>query len=232
MAEKSSPTGAAGPSRRKPKAVAPEHASSVTQSSAPVVNVGQRLRTLRDEQGLSLRALAEKSSLATNTLSQIENGKTSPSVSTLQQIAGALDVPMMAFFEVEDSHIHVAHTKAGRRPRAAFAHGILEDLSAGMAQHKVEPFIVILEPHAGSGSQPIVHTGYEFFYCLQGRFTYTIGERTYLLEPGDSLLFESHLPHHWQNVEAEPSRAILVLYPTDERDRPTERHFAKQLPSH
>jgi quercetin dioxygenase-like cupin family protein len=55
--------------------------------------------------------------------------------------------------------------------------------------------------------------------------TYTIQDRTYLLESGDSLLFESHLPHHWQNVEAAPSQALLVLCPSDARDRPTESHF-------
>ena len=55
---------------------------------------------------------------------------------------------------------------------------------------------------------------------------YTVEERSFLLEPGDSLVFESHLPHRWQNVDTGPSQAILVLYPTDERDRPTERHFA------
>lgn len=64
-------------------------------------SLGNRLRELRRQQGLSLRALAEKSGLSANTLSLIENGKTSPSVATLQQIALALNIPITAFFEIK-----------------------------------------------------------------------------------------------------------------------------------
>jgi transcriptional regulator with XRE-family HTH domain len=200
----------------------------IDQSPTSEINVGRRLRALRDERDLSARVLAEKSGLAVNTLSLIENSKTSPSVSTLQQIAVALDVPITEFFETDVPKSSVAHIRADQRPRAAFAHGTLEDLGAGITHRAVEPFVVILEPNMGSGPNPIVHTGFEFVYCLEGRIAYTIEERTYLLEAGDSLLFESHLPHRWQNVDATASRAILVLYPTDERDRPTERHFRRK----
>jgi len=165
-----------------------------------------------------------------NTLSLIENGKTSPSVSTLQQLAVALAVPITAFFETNAPKNKIAYIKVGHRPRAAFAHGTLEDLGAGLVDRIVEPFLVTLEPNAGSGPHPIVHTGHEFVFCLKGRLVYTIEDRTYLLEPGDSLLFESHLPHRWQNVDAEPAQALLVLCPSDTRDRPTERHFAPGEP--
>jgi transcriptional regulator with XRE-family HTH domain len=190
------------------------------------VNAGRRLRELRIERGLSIRALAQQSGLNVNTLSLIENSKTSPSVSTLQQIAVALDVPITAFFETDAPKNNVAYIRAGHRPRATFAHGTLEDLGAGLTDRAVEPFVVMLQPHTDSGPHPIVHTGYEFVFCLKGSITYTIEERVYVLEPGDSLLFESHLPHRWQNADAERSQAILVLYPLDARDRPTERHFA------
>jgi transcriptional regulator with XRE-family HTH domain len=187
--------------------------------------VGQRLRELRAEHDLSIRALAEQSGLAVNTLSLIENNKTSPSVSTLQQISAALKVPITAFFETVAPKNSVSYVKAGQRRIAAFSHGTLQDLGSGLTSRAVEPFLVTLEPNAGSGANPIVHTGHEFVYCLTGRIVYTIEERTFLLEPGDSLLFESHLPHRWQNADAGPSQALLVLYPADERDRPTERHF-------
>jgi quercetin dioxygenase-like cupin family protein len=107
-----------------------------------------------------------------------------------------------------------------------FQHGTLEDLGAGMSDRAVQPFLVTLEPNSGSGPEQIVHTGYEFLFCIKGRITYTVEEHVYLLEPGDSLLFESHLPHRWYNVEPEQSQALLVLYPTDARDRPTDRHFS------
>ena len=192
---------------------------------APEVDVGSRLRELRTERDLSLRALAEKSGLSINTLGLIENGKTSPSVSTLQQVALALEVPITAFFETNVPESRIAHIKAIHRPRVAFEHGTLEDLGAGLTDRAVEPFVVRLEPFANSGPNPIVHTGYEFVFCLEGRIAYTIEAQTYLLEPGDSLLFESHLPHRWQNVGEVPSQSLLVLFPTDARDRPTEHHF-------
>jgi transcriptional regulator with XRE-family HTH domain len=205
--------------------------AGTTQASiVPEVNVGQRMRELRLERNLSIRALAERSGLNVNTFSLIENGKTSPSVSTLQQIAAALEVPITAFFETDAPKNSIAHITARKRPRAAFAHGVLEDLGAGLTNRVVEPFVVTLEPHANSGPHPIVHTGFEFVFCLQGRISYTIEDHAYQLDPGDSLLFESHLPHQWQNLHEQASQALLVLYPTDARDRPTERHFTAKEP--
>jgi quercetin dioxygenase-like cupin family protein len=54
---------------------------------------------------------------------------------------------------------------------------------------------------------------------------YVIDEKPYLLEPSDSLVFESHLPHRWKNISEGESQIILVLYPTDEREEPGGRHF-------
>jgi transcriptional regulator with XRE-family HTH domain len=200
---------------------------TISNGSQPAleVDVGSRLRELRTERDLSIRALAEKSSLSINTLGLIEHGKTSPSVSTLQQVALALEVPITAFFETNVPKSRIAHIKTIHRPRVAFEHGTLEDLGAGLTDRAVEPFVVRLEPFANSGPNPIVHTGYEFVFCLEGRIAYTIEAQTYLLEPGDSLLFESHLPHRWQNVGEVPSQSLLVLFPTDARDRPTKHHF-------
>lgn len=191
------------------------------------IDVGARLRMLRAGAGLSIRALAELSKLNVNTLSLIENGKTSPSVSTLQQLAGALGVPVTEFFVTEGGNETVVYQKNGGRPRALFEHGTMEDLGAGMARFGAEPLIVTLETGADSGKNPIVHTGREFVYCLEGRVAYSVDTETYLLEPGDSLLFEAYLPHHWKNADDTPSRVLLVLCPLDERDQPTQRHFAR-----
>jgi transcriptional regulator with XRE-family HTH domain len=190
------------------------------------INVGRELRSLCAQRGLSMRALAEKSGLAVNTLSLIQNGKTSPSVSTLQQLAFALDVPVTAFFKNDFPKSQVAFIKAGEHPGAAFAHGTLGDLGGGLKDSSIEPFIMTMKPDSTSGTHPIVHTGHEFVYCLEGRIVYVIENQTYRLELGDSLLFESHLPHSWQNVEEVSARAILILCPLDYRDNPTQLHFS------
>jgi len=193
------------------------------------VNVGRNLRALRTERNLSIRVLAEQSGLNINTLSLIENGKSSPSVSTLQQLAAALDIPIIAFFKTDQQPNRISFQKAGRRPLAAFAYGSLEDLGEGLTLHGGQPFLVTLEPFAGSGSMPIVHTGHEFVFCLEGCLEYILEEQSYLLEAGDSLIFEAHLPHCWRNAGPTPSRSLLIMCPADGNDRPTERHFKSEL---
>jgi len=68
----------------------------------------------------------------------------------------------------------------------------------------------------------------EFVYCLEGRISYEVDGEAFTLDPGDSLLFEAHLPHSWRNAENSPSRSLLILCPSDERDHPDERHFIKE----
>ena len=74
---------------------------------------------------------------------------------------------------------------------------------------------------------PIVHTGREFVYCLEGNIAYTVDSEMYTLGPGDSLFFEAYLPHRWKNVDSTPSRVLLMLCSSDERDQPVQRHFAR-----
>ena len=194
-------------------------------NSTPEVDVGRRLRELRAEKSLSIRALAELSGLNVNTLSLIENNKTSPSVSTIQKVAEALQAPIAAFFEVEGEQQPVIYQKAGHRPAAPFTHGKLEDLGSGFTQLGLEPFLISLDPHANSGEMPIVHTGLEFVYCLKNQIVYSVENQVYPLEPGDSLLFEAHLPHSWSNPASVPSLALLVLSPAPEDDRSRREHF-------
>lgn len=202
-----------------------ESESAASGALASEIDVGRHLRELRAQHGMSIRSLAKVSRLNVNTLSLIENSRTSPSVSTLQQLASALDIPITAFFETDTPKNNISYQKAGQRPRVAFAHGTLEDLGAGLTLRGGQPFLVTLEPKANSGSTPIVHTGLELVFCLEGHLSYTIEERVYPLDPGDSLLFEAYLPHYWQNTGETASRSLLIMCPTDESDHPTERHF-------
>ena len=90
-----------------------------------------------------------------------------------------------------------------------------------------EPLILTLRARSHSGQVPIVHTGREFVYCLEGSVRYLVDGQEYLLEPGDSLVFEAYLPHRWINSNNSRSRVLLVLCPTDARDSPKERHFLR-----
>ena len=189
------------------------------------VDVGRRLRELRSDRGLSIRALAEKSGLNVNTISLIENGKTSPSVSTLQQIATALELPINVFFQSETPPLRIVYQKAADRSEATIDHGKLADLGAGFNYPGLELFVVDLQPGANSGKTHIVHTGLEFVYCLEGSTGYEVNGQMFVLERGDSLLFEAYLPHRWRNAGETPSRFLLFTCPAAEREQPDERHF-------
>ena len=197
-----------------------------TEAPIPAeINVGLRLRELRTIQGLSIRSLAEMSGLNFNTLSLIENEKTSPNVNTLQQLATALRVPMTAFFDHSITQKEVVFQKNGQRPRTLFPHGELEDLGGGLALGEATPLLMTSKPNSNSGSDAIVHTGQEFVYCLEGSITYWVGDTEYQLETGDSLIFQAYIPHHWENKGDVISRSILVICPSDNSDRSVEQHL-------
>jgi transcriptional regulator with XRE-family HTH domain len=200
-----------------------------TSPEANEINVGGCLRELRTRQGLSIRALADMAGLNFNTLSLIENGKTSPSVSTLQRIAQALEIPITAFFENVPLREDAIYQKPGQRPLARFEQGQFEDLGNGLTLGEGLPLLMTLESGADSGDSAIVHTGQEFVYCLEGHLTYAVAEKEYDLSPGDSLIFQAHLPHRWGNRGQVPCRSILILCPADEDDQSAEQHFPTEL---
>jgi transcriptional regulator with XRE-family HTH domain len=210
---------------RGPQAAPRRRATTAKAQERAKATVGGNLRRLRRAKRLSLRGLAELSGLAVNTLSLIENNRTSPSVSTLQQLARALDTPIVSFFEDDSSQARIVHLKADFRARADFDHGTCEILSTGFNDHRIQPLLVTLLPGADSGPAAIVHTGLEFVYCLDGEMDYEIEGEVHHIQAGDSLLFEAHLAHRWRNPETRPTRVIMVLSPSDEHDHPSERHF-------
>ncbi len=175
---------------------------------------GSRLRELRRQHGLSLRALAEKSGLSANTLSLVENGKTSPSISTLQQIAIALNCPINAFFERIVNREPVVYTIHDQRQIQKFSNLKLEDLSDGSGDEGLLPILVSFDPHCESGSQPLVKEGSEFIFCLMGQVIYTINGTAYTLEPGDSLFFPATTPYTWANRTGETCKVIIVTFPS------------------
>ena len=186
--------------------------------------VGQRLKTLRAERRLTVRDLARVSDLAFNTISLIERGKMSPTVSTLHKLASALGVPL-AYFVSAGSPRRVIHLKRGERRPAHSAQVILENLGTGLADQTLQVLLLTLQPGADSGPDPIVHVGHEFAFCLDGRVEYKINGELHVLEPEDSLLFEAHLPHHWRNGQESPSRLLLILQASEGHEVALRRHI-------
>jgi len=190
------------------------------------IDVGQRLRSLREERGVSMRALARRSGLSANALSMIERGLTSPSVSTLHKLAGALEVPITAFFREEPPRNKIVFCKANERVRVPLMRGIWEGLGGESFTGRMEPFMVTLESGGSSGPYGMIHTGHEFVFCLRGSLEYEIDDQHFLLQSGDSLLFAAQLLHRWRNPGKNVTNAIIVLSGFEESERPSEFHFA------
>ncbi|MBS3750214.1 MAG: helix-turn-helix domain-containing protein [Anaerolineales bacterium] len=198
----------------------------IYKQEAESVDVGERLRELREERDLSIRAVGRLSGLSANALSVIERGKSSPSVSTLYKIADALEVPVTAFFQEKRAQHEVVVIKASQRNRIPFHRGVWEDLGGEQFSGKVEPFMLTLEVGASSGRFPINHTGHELVFCLRGQLEYEVEGETYLLEAGDCLLFSAALNHEWRNPGKTVTNALFVISCFQENERPSRYHRA------
>jgi transcriptional regulator with XRE-family HTH domain len=196
-------------------------------NEAPSVDVGGRLKELRETRNISMRGLATKSGLSANALSMIERGKTSPSVSTLYKLAEALEVPITEFFSKQLMRRKVVFIKADARPRVPFARGLMETLGGEVFIGKVSPFIVTLENGAGSGPGRMTHTGHEFVFCLRGTLEYQVEGEYFTLEAGDSLLFAAQLRHTWRNPGHTVTNALILIADHSETDRALDAHWSE-----
>ncbi len=191
------------------------------------INVGIRLRQLREGRKVSMRTLAQMSGLSANALSMIERGKTSPSVSTLYRLADALGVPVTDFFSPESSRKKVVFLKGEERPRLPFMRGLWEGLGGEQFSGRMMPFMLTLESGASSGPSSVVHTGHEFVYCLRGQVEYQVENQVYTLEAGDSLLFSAQLKHRWRNSGGMVSNVLIIISDYVEGSQPMPMHMEK-----
>ena len=197
------------------------------QRDAVSVNVGVRLRELREARKISMRGLATKSGLSANALSMIERGRTSPSVSTLYKIADALDVPITEFFGPQPVKQDIILIKADERTRIPLSRGVWEGLGGEKFSGRVEPFILTLENGATSGQHMMIHNGYEFVFCLRGQLEYLVEKQLFQLAAGDSLLFAAELNHRWRNPGNTVTNALIVLSGFLEGELPHSMHWKK-----
>jgi transcriptional regulator with XRE-family HTH domain len=196
-------------------------------SEAYSVDVGARLRQLREERKLSMRSLATASGLSANALSMIERGKTSPSVSTLYKLADAMGVPITSFFGEQSTRQPVIFVRNQERSRVPFSRGVWEGLGGEKFSGRVEPFMLTLESGVSSGPHTMTHSGHEFVFCLRGQLDYFIENEVYTLTSGDSLLFTAQLSHRWRNPGKTVTNALIVLSGFSENEQPHTMHWKK-----
>lgn len=187
-------------------------------------NVGSRVRALREERKLSLRALAQRSGLSVNAISLIERGENSPTVSSLHMLAAALQTSITDFFRSEAEQ-HAVFVSSSDRLTYRKGPMTMESLGIGLKNQRIEPFIVTLGI-GGSGDDPVTHPGQEFVYCLEGIADYTVDDETYRLREGDSLLLEATRPHTFRNAGTETVRLLLVFQSTTNITAAGRTHMA------
>jgi transcriptional regulator with XRE-family HTH domain len=183
------------------------------------VRVGERIKALREEKGLSLKDLADRTGFSTALLSQMENHLLSPSLGTLIKLARAFGVRVGDFLGETEGEPFTIVRKDERRKISRFAskEGVkygysYESLGFDKKDRKMEPFIVTLEPATVKTSKTSVHEGEEFIFVLEGEMEVILGNHTDVLYPGDSIYYDSTIPHRVQCHQDKITRILAVLY--------------------
>lgn len=203
----------------------PQEGDSTVFADRTEPNIGQQIRNMRNQRGLSIRALAKLCGMSPNAISLIERNENSPNVSSLHQLAGALNVPITDFF-YEESGSTTLFVKRDQGVRYRNNGVELESLGIGLPNQQLEPFRLIIESGSGLARKPISHPGHEFVYCLSGKLDYYVDEQVYHLEPGDSLLLEASKPHRWRNSTKRPCTILLIFQAALSQHLARQSHLA------
>jgi len=186
--------------------------------------VGQRLRAERERHGVSLRELARRLAISPSALSQIETGRSRPSVGTLYAIVSELDLSLDELFgsrRAPDAPLpRPAETSASVVQRYDDRKGI--DLESGVRWERLTPtsehdadFLYVVYEVGGASSRPgthMRHMGREYGVVLSGRLRVTIGfDEQHELGSGDSIAFDSSRPHRLENAGDAPVEAIWFV---------------------
>jgi transcriptional regulator with XRE-family HTH domain len=177
--------------------------------------IGTHIRDLRQRFHLSVADLAGAASISTGMMSKIENGQISPSLSTLQALAQALNVPITNLFSAFEERRDCSYVKAGqgvaierRGTKVGHVYQLLGHALGG--DITIEPYLITLKedavPYTG-----FRHAGTELIYMLSGKVVYRHGDQTYPLEPGDALMFDSAALHGPETLVDRPATYLSII---------------------
>jgi transcriptional regulator with XRE-family HTH domain len=197
-----------------------------TGSSAPndlapqtlEAGIGAEVRRLRKALDLTVAELGLAAGISAGMLSKIENGGISPSLSTLEAVAKALNVPITRMFAETEDQRDCSFVKAGRGVRierrgtkVGHLYDLLGHTLAG--EVTVEPYLITLSKNAVPYTN-FRHAGVEFLYMLSGKVRYLHADSTYLMEPGDALFFDAAARHGPEELIETPMQYLsIIIYP-------------------
>jgi transcriptional regulator with XRE-family HTH domain len=198
--------------------------ASLTTPQAPVApvrspcasRIGAQIKALRIASGVSGGQLAQHAGISSSMLSRVERGLVSPSVETLERIAGGLNVAVSRFFADGFDRADFCHVPAGKGLRvdcagamAGYGYELLGHLQS--RKLAVEPYLI----HLAQGAEPDTgcqHAGLKFLYVLSGRLSYRYGAKVVEVGPGDSLLFEAGAPHGMDTISEAPVICLCTVF--------------------
>jgi transcriptional regulator with XRE-family HTH domain len=176
-----------------------------------LARVAQRIRSWRDESGLTLQELAQRSGVATSTIQKVETLQMVPTVAVLLKIARGLGRSASDFVSDGPGAGAVVHLTAEQRhPIGRRRQMLFERLSGDLAGAALELWRVSVQPGRGSGREGIAYAGEELVLCEEGEVTFRIGGEDYRLAPGDTLHFKASAPHSWRNDGRLPARFLIL----------------------
>ena len=186
------------------------------------VAIGREVRTYRRKREITVAELSSITGISIGMLSKIENGNTSPSLTTLQSLANALSVPLTNFFRRFEETRTAVHTKAGagvelerEGTRANHQYNLLGHIGSNASGVMVEPYLITLSDKSDV-FPTFQHAGIETIYMLDGEVEYRHGDNVYHLRPGDTLFFDADAPHGPENLISLPARYLSIIsYPQD-----------------
>ncbi|NGN44200.1 helix-turn-helix domain-containing protein [Mesorhizobium sp. CGMCC 1.15528] len=196
------------------------HAVRDTRENVLEVAIGREVRAFRKKLGITVADLATATNISLGMLSKIENGNTSPSLTTLQSLSRALGVPVTAFLRRFEQERNAVFVKAGegvdverRGTRAGHQYTLLGHVGSNTSGVVVEPYLITLSEDSDV-FPTFQHDGMEFLYMLEGEVVYRHGDNLYRMSPGDSLFFDADAPHGPEELTKLPMRYLSIIsYP-------------------
>lgn len=181
------------------------------------LDIGRQVRSLRNQRNLTLQELSELTGLSKPNLSQIENNIVTPPIATLLKISTALGVQIGMFFQKNSQETNMVVVRKEDRygiakgPHISHIGYQYEPLAYPKPHKSMEPFIVHMEQREAADIVFNNHKGEEFLYVLEGELEFRYGEERVLLNEGDSLYFDSSIPHGYRGING-TVKTIAVIY--------------------
>lgn len=178
-----------------------------------IASIGPKVRDLRQQKGLSLQQLAERSGVSAAAIHKIERNGMVPTITTLMRLAAGLNRSVAYFVEEEQKEDRpaVLVRATERKPVFTSKGGLaLRGVSGPYGRFFMAGATATVEPGADSGPKPMEHPGEELVYVLSGALSFEVAGEEYIVRRGDALHFRTDRPHRWRNPRTEPARAIWM----------------------